>query len=347
MKTQSSDIADFYQQLALLIRSNLPLPESLKQLGQNFQKPEFKALLLRIGDRAARGEKLSQAIRGYPQFFHPLHIRLIAAGEATGTLPETLFAVARFARFCQLVASRMRDIVAYPFLTMHLCLIVVLYISVMVIPRFKEMFDDMFIVNLPPLTEGILTVGMFIHDYWSFHMAAYVLLLGVTIWLFSSGLSAHRALLAIINVMPGSLKIVHSLDSARLCTLWSTFIRHRMPLHDVMETSAQLVDRFPLQNALQRVAQKIQSGEKIIEALATESAVDPLILLTFRHTAEEELPDELAQLGELYEHRVTLAVRSASVMWTIISFMMTTLVVSTVVFAMFLPLISMVQMMAG
>ena len=345
MKTQSSDIADFYQQLALLIRADLPLPQSLRQLGQNFPKPEFQDVLLKISDRTSRGEKLSQAISDYPQFFHPLHLRLIAAGETTGTLPETLFAVARFSRFCQFIANRLRDTVAYPFLTIHLCLIIILYLSIMTIPGFKEMFASLDANSMPLLTRFILTVGMFIHDHWILHTAAYGVLLAFSLWLFSAGLAAHKMLLAIINFMPGSLKILHSLDSARLCTLWSTFIHQRMPLHDVMKTSAQLVDRPVLQEALLRVAQSIQAGNNVTQALEDEKTIDPLILLTFAHTPEQELPHELAQLAELFQQRVTLAVRAASVMWTIISFVLTVLILGAVIFSMFLPLVSLIRMM--
>ena len=348
MRTKSSDIADFYQQLALLVRSNLPLPESMRQLAQNFPAPAFKQILCQIGDRVSKGEKLSQVIQSYPQCFDPIHIRLISAGEDAGTLPETLFAVARYARFSRLISDRVRDIVAYPLLTIHLCALVILNLSINIMPKFEMMFQDLCSGSrLPILTRIVLGGGMFIHDHWILCVSIYLLLLGVTLWLFTPGVAAHRALLAIINFVPGSLKIVHSLDTARLCTLWSAFFRQRMPLHEAMESSSQLADLSAIRHALQRVTQKLRSGTNILEALSVERSIDTLIPLTFRSTPEGELPFAFAQLAELFEHRVTLSVRSASMMWVILSFAITTLVVATVVLAMFLPLISLIREMGA
>ena len=347
MSTRSSNIADFYQQLALLVRSNLPLPESLYQLGRSFPKPEFKFLLLKISDRVGKGEKLSDVIRNYPQFFDPIHVRLIAAGEQTGTLPETLLAVARFSRFCQLMTARMRDIIAYPMFSIHLSIITVMYISMKIVPKFKAMFEEMLSVQtLPPITRLIMGVGMFIHDNWLISIFLYVVLLGFSIWLFTPGLAPHRVLMSIINSMPGSLKIVHSLDSARFCTLGSTFIRQNMPLHDAMETSAQLVDQSSLRKALQRVAQRLRSGGNISDAFAAEKEIDPLIVQTFANAPEKELSVVLGQLGELFEHRVTLAVRSASFVWTAVSFLATALVVCAVAVGMFQPLVAVIRGLA-
>jgi type IV pilus assembly protein PilC len=348
MKTHASDVADFYQQLALLVRSNLALPESLRQLGEYFPKREFQEAIRQIGEMTERGEKFSEAIKRYPQFFHPFHAQLISAGEESGTLPEVLFAVARFARFGQLMTTRVRDILAYPLLTIHVCVAVLLFMSVYVIPGFVEIFEDLLEgARLPYITQLVVSIGAFINAGAPVVVPLYAVFFVFTLWLFTPFVLAHRAMLHVVGLLPGSCRVGHSLDSARLCTMLSTFLRQKMTITSALATASQLVERAGMQKALMRVSEAVKSGDILADAFSREPAIDRLIALTFRHTPEAELSSELMRLGELFEHRVTLAARSATITWTIIAMIMMIFGVGFVIIAMFVPMITIVSHMGA
>ena len=86
MAVKTTEIADFYQQLALLIQGNLPLPDSVRQLGVNFHRKGFRQALAAVSEATAKGQPLHEALAVWPQYFQPFHVRLIATGEASGAL---------------------------------------------------------------------------------------------------------------------------------------------------------------------------------------------------------------------------------------------------------------------
>lgn len=353
MNTRASQIADFYHQLALLVRSRLPLPESLRQAGSHLTEPAFQQAVTALSQAVAGGQKLSQALGAHARFFDPLHVRLIAAGEATGTLADTLFGVARFARFCQLMTARLREIVAYPLFTVNVALCIVLALSIGVVPVFHDMLAELmggeltgYGARLPRVSRLVLGTGMAIRTYWPAALALYAGFLAFSIWIVSPGLSAHRALMALLGAMPGSWGIVGSLDSARLCGLLAVFLGEGMPLHDALASAAQLVDSPPLRRALEQAARKVEAGAHAATALAGEPTVSPLIVLTLRSTPEGELAEEFDRLGDLFDHRVTAAVRTVSTVWTVGAFMLMTAVVGVVIVGMFAPLTSLVSLMS-
>ena len=90
MPTRPNDIVEFYEQLALLVRARLPLPEGLRQLSRELTSPELRGAIARMGESTARGSTLSEALAFHPSLFHPFHRRLIASAEHTGALAETL-----------------------------------------------------------------------------------------------------------------------------------------------------------------------------------------------------------------------------------------------------------------
>lgn len=346
MKTRASEIADFFQQLALLVRSGLPLPSSLRQLGRYVPRADFRRAILEIGARTERGEKFSDVLRQYPRFFDAFHAQLLAAGDSSGALPEMLLAVARSARFGETLTTRARDTLGYPLITIHLCAIVGLVLSHWVIPPFGQFYVDLLGgCPLPAMTGFVMNIGHFVNAYFFWFAAAYVVLAVFSVWMFTPGIAAHRTMLAVLNRLPGSWHIADALDGARLCGFWSAFVRQRVPFPDALWTSAQLVERSGLRLALARAAQKAEAGQSPADVLAAEPILDPLIALTFRHTPENELADELAGLAELYDHRVGMAARSATMTWSALGIIFMAVCVGMIVMSLFVPLITVITML--
>jgi type II secretory pathway component PulF len=119
-----------------------------------------------------------------------------------------------------------------------------------------------------------------------------------------------------------------------------------MPLHDALETASQIVDTSSLRKNLLLIAAEIRSGIPALQAITSNGGLNELIALTFANSAEEDLPGELKQLAELFEHRVTLSVKSASAVWTALSIFLASFVVGAVVIGMFLPLMTLIRSMS-
>jgi type II secretory pathway component PulF len=338
---RATDIADFYQQLALLIKSNLPLPDSLVQLAKQFPRREMARIIEELGDATAQGWSFSEVLKNRSDVFPPFHSQLLAAGETTGTLPVMLFTVARFARVQHFLISRLRDVLAYPLLTIHSACLITLFFSFRVVPAFALIFEDLTgDWGLPYLTQRVMSIGLFITNHAVFFGALYAAFVATSIALYLPGRRAHGIMMRIVSVLPGMGNLVRSLDMARLCTLWSGFIRGGMPVRDILAASSQLVESGRLRDALQRAAKSTAGGQRIATALQRESTVDGLIAMTLEHADESDLAEEFLHLGELYEHRVAGGARSVAQSWTIATFIVMITIVGMVVVAMFLPMIT-------
>ncbi len=84
-----SELAMFYRQFATLLRSGVPLLQSLNALEQQSRHPRLKQILRECQATIASGAPLSQVMDGYPAVFSTMQIELIRAGE-TGGMMETM-----------------------------------------------------------------------------------------------------------------------------------------------------------------------------------------------------------------------------------------------------------------
>ena len=98
----------------MLIKSKLPLPEGLRQMGAQISSRRFREAVEAISDHTATGGDMATAMKQYPQLFPKLHIHRIAAGGTHGALDHVLFAIANFRYFNAYLLTRTQHIFAVP-----------------------------------------------------------------------------------------------------------------------------------------------------------------------------------------------------------------------------------------
>jgi len=347
MSSTAEDVAEFYHQLYLLTKSDLPLPQTLRQLASQHAGRDLRNAALELGDATSRGHTLGAAMRQHPGLFPPFHIRLVEAGEKSGTLPETLSMVARFARMSRMLTRRLLEVIGYPLFVVHLCLAVLLGISVWLVPQFHLFLCDLAPPeHFPAITRAVLGIGSFIEKYRIAFLVGYALLLGGSLWLFVGGRNAHRALFRIVGHLPGGHGITRAMDSARFCRMWSALLGRGIPMPESLDAVSELVQDRALREALQRAGQRAASGRAVAAELEQVRAVDPLIVMTLVRTPEQELTQEIERLSEIFEYRAALIARSASVIWTTIALVVMCVAVGLVIMSLFSPLIAILRWMS-
>jgi type IV pilus assembly protein PilC len=241
------------------------------------------------------------------------------------------------------MVTGLREALAYPMLAIHMSLIILIGISRLIAPEYLDIIGEFQIRKVPALTTAVIQLGLFVDRHFALVCGLYLICLAFSIWLFMPGLRSHRVVTRLVSVLPGSLNIASALDSARLCRLIAIFIQHSLPLDEALQTSAGMVDHRNLQDAILRVAERSKSGHSTVELLASEAAVDDLIVLTLRGEPGATGSEEFHGLADLFEHRAALALKSAQTAWTAIAVAAMSICVGTVIIALFNPLISLVK----
>ncbi len=89
------DMARFNRIFSTLLRSAVPITEALEISLKSLSWFEYQALVKKLPDEIRKGKSLSEAIKA-KKVFPPLLVQMIAAGEKTATLDETLADMAQF-----------------------------------------------------------------------------------------------------------------------------------------------------------------------------------------------------------------------------------------------------------
>ncbi|PYK45326.1 MAG: hypothetical protein DME53_05525, partial [Verrucomicrobia bacterium] len=90
LKIPHSQLLIFTEQLANLLQAGMTLDEGLSVLEKRLKHPRVHQMTHRLHQSLVDGRSFSQALSEMPRIFQPLYVNLVAAGEASGALPQIL-----------------------------------------------------------------------------------------------------------------------------------------------------------------------------------------------------------------------------------------------------------------
>jgi type IV pilus assembly protein PilC len=344
VKINSYEITDFLKQLALLTRSELPLPDALTQLSHESRGKKLKKLIQELSDSADKGKTLSQAMSEHPETFPSFYIKMIALAEKEGTLSSVLSELAQISRFQYMLVNMIRDVMLYPLITIGVAFLIMFFLCYTVIPVFGKIFDDLLQGEpLPMLTQWILNISYFIKNYIYEFIVIYIFSAVFMVWLFCNNGLGNKILLRLSRYIPFSEVIFYNFAMARLCTLWAIMMRRKISVEESFPVIAEVMEFPQLSNALNEIARKCKKGEDIKQCLKEENNISRLLIMMLDNSKEANLPEELDKLASLFRDRASYGYRRVGMAWETISMGAMVLVVAGLILFLFFPFINMLR----
>ena len=87
---RAKELANLTSQLAIMAKSGVDVASALQSLSRQCTHPTLKTVLLNIHENVLSGNSLSDSLLQYPTVFNESFTASIAAGEASGRLPDVL-----------------------------------------------------------------------------------------------------------------------------------------------------------------------------------------------------------------------------------------------------------------
>lgn len=343
IKVKSAIVAPVYSQLAALLRSGVPLLRSLRVLREQTSNKNLGAVLDDIVNRVEEGSTLADAMARNPKAFDELSVSIVRAGGEGGFLEEALERVATFTEQQGELRSRVVGALAYPAVLFSICVLAVAGLMILVVPNFKEIFDDLASQGkLPAVTHVLLAISEFVGSiYGGITLALIVGLLFFANQHFKT--EEGRELLDRWRIkMPVAGSIYLSLAVARFCRVFGTLLSGGVPIVRALDVSADSTGNKVLIKSIRDAAENISSGESLADPLG-ESGHFPTNVVEMIAVAEQSntLETVLTQIADSLEkqtwRKLDLTVRLLEpVMLVVLA-----IIVLFVVSALMLPILNM------
>jgi type II secretory pathway component PulF len=154
----------FLESLHDLATSGLSAGEAVRLLSVRIKEPRLRALCAGIWELISEGAPLSRAMAGFPQVFDPSITNLIQAGEATGSLNDTLARLITHLTDQRELRRQLLTALAYPIFMVVVAGGVILFFLFFLLPRLQTLLTSLG-GKMPTSTKILIGVSDFAIHY--------------------------------------------------------------------------------------------------------------------------------------------------------------------------------------
>jgi general secretion pathway protein F len=170
----------FLEALYDLMTSGLSAGEAVRLLSVRIKEPRLRSLCAGLWERISEGAPLSRAMAEFPQVFDPSITNLIQAGEATGSLNETVQRLIAHLTEERELRRELLTALAYPLFMVVVAGGVILFFLFFLLPRLQSLLTSLG-GKMPTSTKLLIGLSEFAIHYGVFVLIAAVLG-GISFW---------------------------------------------------------------------------------------------------------------------------------------------------------------------
>ncbi|MCM8789664.1 MAG: type II secretion system F family protein [Candidatus Omnitrophica bacterium] len=318
----------FTQKLYNLIKSRVELLSSLKILQQSGNDPTEKALLEDIIKSIKDGLPFSQCLARFPQYFSPLYINIIRAGESSGQLKDALAQILSYLERLDNLKLKIRQALAYPIFMVIVGIVTIYVMLTFILPKLLGMFED-FQSALPLPTRILLDTSGFLKQYW---FAGFFFIL-LAVFFFKKYANRIKFHLPLIR------NIIHKQALANFSTSTSLLLKSGVTLLSALGIVAPVMGDAAYVKKLELVADAIKDGDSFSNSLS-KFKVFPEFFIQMLRVGEEagRLDSVLEDLAATYEQEIDSDLKIISSLLEPAIILILGLIIGGIVIAVLLPI---------
>lgn len=337
-----SEKANFARNLSTMIRSGLPISESLGVIADDSKSSKFKTILTNVKYDLESGRPLSKGMAKYPDVFDKIFVSLVSAGEFSGKMPEILTSIYRHFEKNIRLQNKMISAFTYPIVVLIALAIMGITMLILVVPKIIEVFVRMNIVLSFPLKMLNFASIIFIKD-WFITVPSLIFAVLLLIIFFKSAYG-QKTRSYFMRTLPFLSNLARSYDMARITSTLSLLLRSGVPMSDGLRIISVGIVDVALRDAVIDCEKKIKEGKSLSQAFNLHPDVMPPMLVKISKVGERsgKMDQVLSELGEYYDDQLDFYLKTMADLIEPIMMLIVGLIVAVLVLSIISPIYKLV-----
>lgn len=343
-----ASLAVFTRQLATLVDVGMPLLRGLRLLERQETNPEFKRVIGAVSQSIESGSSLTEALSAHPKIFSQLYVNMVRAGEAGGIVDQVLRRQAEFMEKAEKIKGKIKSAMFYPTSVMLVAAAIVTLLMAFVIPRFQSVFDGLLGGRpMPAFTVAVFRVSGLVKD----HLLVVGAALAAAFVIFrliiatAAGRRWFDGFKLFIPVLGGLFRKV---SLARFTRTLGTLLGSGVPVLQALSIVKETTGNVVVSTMVGKIHDSVKEGGTMADPFKA-SKIFPEMVGGMVDVGEQTgaLPDMLIKIADTCDEEVDNAVSALTSLLEPVMIVFLAVIVGSIVIAMFLPLIIIIQDFGG
>ena len=332
------DIAVFSRQLATMMKSGVPIVNSLEIIAGGQKNPKMKTMVNSLKTEIEGGSSIYEAMSKHPVQFDELYRNLVRAGEASGVLETVLETIATYKENIEAIKGKIKKALFYPATIIAVAIIVCAILLIFVVPSFREAFQS-YGADLPAFTNLVFGISEWVVKWWWLLGIMAAAAVAAFIFFYKRSTKLQHFIDRMMLKLPVIGQVLHNSAIARFSRTLAVTFAAGVPLVEAMDSVAGATGNMVYTDAVHRMKQDVSVGYPVNMAMKQVNLF-PHMVVQMTAIGEEAgaLDTMLIKVAEFYEQEVNNAVDALSSLIEPMVMVIIGGLVGSIVIAMYLPI---------
>ncbi|MCK5633143.1 type II secretion system F family protein [bacterium] len=291
------------KQLSVLLKSGVPLLQSLELLTEHFEG-RLRSIVISLKDDIKEGGSLTDGLKKFPKVFDVIYVQLIRAGEASGNLELILDRLTEYLQRRADVQKRIKSALMLPIIQLVVAVAVVGVLITFVVPQMADVLQGLG-KDLPGTTQFMLDFSSFITNNYFKLSFLIIAIVGFLKYWFATSTGAR-----FYDTLKLRLPIVGYFSRMGAVVQFSRTLGMLMEsgvnLSEALDIVVSVIDNKILSDTLSDARDNIVKQGKIAQYLKQTNIFPPIAIYLIK-TGEEsgQLGSMLLTVSKNYEEDLT------------------------------------------
>ncbi|MDR7073139.1 type II secretion system F family protein [Fictibacillus barbaricus] len=300
---KSQQFVIYLRQFATLLRAGVSVVDSTNILSAQTESKALRKVLADVEEELRQGNPLSMAMNKHRSIFPPMVVNMISAGEASGSLDDTLDQLATYFEKQHYTKQKILSAMMYPMIVGVVAVFVVIFLLAKVVPTFATMLKEAG-GELPGITKFVLVCSDFVQAFWWLLILIFIAFY-VSLLFIRKGASTRYYFDYVILKIPVFGKLLQKSALARMTRTLSSLFSSSVPILQSLSIVEKVVENEVIAKVIRESRSALETGQRLTEPLKKHWIFPPLVTQMISIGEETGSLDEmLAKVADFYEKEV-------------------------------------------
>ena len=297
----------------------------------------LKAITKNVNDEVQKGSSLSQAMLLHSKKIPPILINMIAAGEESGKLDNSLEVMADHFEKEHKTMSKVKGAMTYPIVVLIVALIVVIIMLVVVVPTFKGIFASAG-ANLPLPTKALLGLSDILQHH-GLVLVGLIMIAGIILKMYMSSDEGKLYFDKKLFEIPIYGQFMRKSIAAQFSRTMATLLSSGVAITEALKITSKVMGNRHIMNGMNDVIEQVKQGKGLYGPIKSLHMYPPMLENMILMGEESGTLDEmLTRASVFYEDEVDRAADTLTSMLEPIIILFLGGIIAFIVIAIMLPM---------
>lgn len=294
----------FARNLGSMITAGLSMTRALAVMERQTRNKEMIKILAALQTGVGEGKTLSEAMSNYKNVFSPIFVSMVAAGEQSGTLAESLRIVAVQMDKTYALQRRIKGAMMYPGIILFAMILIAILLLTYIVPTLMKTFTEMKL-DLPMSTKFVLWCSSTVRDHGLIVLFVAMIVAGLY-FLWAKSMAGKKVIHYAILKIPIIGEIIKEVNSARTARTLSSLLTSGVDMVEAVRITKDVVQNVHYKEVLNKAEDIITKGDPISKIFTENTKLYPIFLGEMMSVGEEtgKMGEMLMGVAVFYEDDV-------------------------------------------